>query len=326
MNAAASTWSPAWVEPAATTEPPAPVYLSLPGPDAGWAYRRQRWALQMAALRRSHTLRPQRALCYASTHLPAPALCEAFDGLFDLRRGPQGTCYPFVYAQGVVTLLQSHLFDELGLRRRHALHARHHARLTAGAHEALRGARQHIECRVRRLVRTGPTEVMVQLHTRVADERDSTLAEVEDGFLFGRLQVAAAMLAEEDDLVRRGVSRARRRQAEIDPLVAGVRMRQLYLAPDAGRRYGLLSGERGLAHEAGLLARLAGHPQPHAQPLYLRNLLARELAEWGLDAGVLQMSFCGRARLGQTLRLVEHASVFELVDERGRLLAFGKAG
>lgn len=325
MNAAASTWSAPWVEPAAAAEVPPPVPLQLPGPEAGWSYRRHRWALDLTALLRGHGLQPRSRLRYATVHRPAPALREAFDQLFDVRRGPRGTCYPFIYAQGVLTLLQARLFNDLGLQRRHGLHARHHARLTDGAHQALSAGTQHIECQVRRLVRTGPTEVMVLLHTRIADENDATLAEIDDGFLFNGLQVAAAMLADQDDLVRRGVSRARRRQAEIDPLGATVCMRQLYLAPDAGQRYGRLTGDRALSHGSRLMARLAGQV-PQAQPMYLRNLVARELAEWGLDSHALQLSFCARARLGQTLRLLQHDGVFELLDERGRLLAFGKAG
>lgn len=65
--------------------------------------------------------------------------------------------------------------------------------------------------------------------------------------------------------------------------------------------------------------------RPAVAPMYLRHLVTRELAEWGLDSSSLQMVFIGRAAAGQMLRLLMQGRSFELIDERGRLVAFGKA-
>ena len=59
--------------------------------------------------------------------------------------------------------------------------------------------------------------------------------------------------------------------------------------------------------------------------MYLRNLVTRELAEWGVGQSELQLSFIRKSCLGQTLRLLRKDSAFELLDERGRLVAFGSA-
>ena len=53
--------------------------------------------------------------------------------------------------------------------------------------------------------------------------------------------------------------------------------------------------------------------------------VVRELAEWGLDLRELQIVFAARARIGQTLRLMEFGGRFELFDEAGRLVAYGRA-
>jgi hypothetical protein len=324
MTVSAETLLSQWADLAATYEPPPPRVLDLPSAEAGLAYGWRWWADTVPGLLSRHRLLPARAMRYATTFTLTASLRERFGELFDLRHGPQGVDYPFLYAQGLVELMQSRLWADLGVNRRHLTQLRHRTRLPAGIAAFVSASTQHIECGLRRLVRVSPTEVLVLFDTRISSEYDTTLALVEDGFMVTELQPAQVARAEEDDLVRRSVSRLRRRSPEIDPCADDVRMRQLYIAPDAGRRFARVSGERSPAHRGVLGARLMGQDRPHVQVMYLRNLISRELAEWSLDQSGLQINFVSEAFPGQTLRLLQQGDLFELVDEGGRLLAFGK--
>jgi hypothetical protein len=58
--------------------------------------------------------------------------------------------------------------------------------------------------------------------------------------------------------------------------------------------------------------------------MLLRHLVARELAEWEVDPGRLQISFLAGVAPGQMLQLLLQGRSLELVDRRGRLVAFGR--
>lgn len=320
---AAALQSP-WADSTATDRLPTTQMMNLPSVDAGLRYALRWWADTLPGLLRRHCLLPSRARRYGARFDSSAALREGYAELFDLRHGPRGVDYPFVYAHGANTLLQARVLADLGVNRRHVLHLRHRTRLPLGAAAYLSAAGQRLDCGLQRVVRVSPTEVLVLLQTRIMDDSDDLLALVEDGFLVRGLQVAYAVQADEDDLLRRAVSRMRRRVVEIDAGADDVRMRQLYIATDAGRRFGRVAGERSPMHAHRLGARLLGQRRPSVQSQYLRNLVVRELAEWGVDQDHLQITFTSPAWLGQTLHLLLQGSAFELVDERNRLLAFGK--
>ena len=79
-------------------------------------------------------------------------------------------------------------------------------------------------------------------------------------------------------------------------------------------------------HTTPLAARLFGQPRPFAQGLALRNLIVTELHRQWQPLHRLQLTFAQPAYLGQDARLVLRGEDFELLDERGALLAFGHAG
>lgn len=325
MNTPATTTlhSP-WADSVPADDVPPVRTLALPSPESGLAYSWRWWVDTLPGLFGRHRLFPRRAGRYAARFQASDALRERYGELFDLRPGGRGADSPFLLSQGVITLLQSRIWTDLGVNRRHLQHLRHRTRLTAGATAWATAATQTLDCRLHRVVRITPTEVLVLLETRICDADDRTLALVEDGFVVRHLQVAYAVQAAEDDVLRRAVSRLRRRTAEIDPLHDGVRTRELYIPPDAGRRFGRVSGECSPAHGSRLGARLMGQRRPFVQGMYLRNLVARELREWGMEAMNLQLTITGKACLGQTLRLALSGDCYELVDERGQLVAFGK--
>jgi hypothetical protein len=323
----ASTWSTQ-----ASNSAPAPLlppvrWLRLPGADQALRYRLSRWTALLAAHVRPHRLLPAAAGHHACRCEPSDVLRERFAELFDLRTvGDDLPGYPILYTQGVIDLLQARLLADLGVNGRHVRLLRHRTRLLADEVASLSTGSQDIDCRLVRVVRVGPTEVVALIETCIADASGRALVQLEDVFAVSDLQVAYAVQATEDDLLRRAVSRMRRHGREIDAAGAGVRQRQLFVAPDAGRRFARLAG----GPAAWPRPARAGTPwwrarRPAVAPMYLRHLVTRELAEWGLDQSSLQMVFIGRGAAGQMLRLLLQGRSFELIDERGRLVAFGKA-
>lgn len=287
-------------------------WLRWAGAEHGLRYRLRRWCSYASVLWQPHRLRPQACGHYASRCCADAALRARFAALFDLRRHDAAPDYPFVYAQGVIDLLQTRVLADLGVNRHHVRLLRHRTHwLMPQAHTRAQAV-QDVDCCLARVVQVSPTEVAALLHTGIADEGGRLLARVEDVFVVRDLPVALAVQAGTDDLLRRAISRMRRRTGEIDPATAGVRQRPLFVAADAGRRFAALGGgplQRGRAPVA---------------PMLLRHLVARELAEWGLDQSHLQMTFLAPVAPGRMLRLLLLGRSFELVDTFGRLAACGR--
>lgn len=324
MNSAATTIASPW--PAtrlAGDEPVQPV--ALPSADAGLRYAWRYWSARVASLSGPHRLRPQCGARYSAPFTLSAGLRERWADLFDERRGPAGTRYPFLCAQSVITLLHSRILADLGVNVRHVVPLRQGLRLAADAASLSAVGEQRVDSALSRVVRVSPTEVLAIVATRITDGSGELIADIEDGYMVRRLEVAYTVQADEDDGLRRAVSRLRRRGPEIDPLAAGVRSRQLYLAPNVVWRFGRVAGDREPTPLLPGLLRLFGLRRPAVQHAYLRNLIVRELAEWGIDQRELQIVHASRARIGQTLRLMEFEGRFELFDEVGRLVAYGKA-
>lgn len=277
--------------PRSEAAPPRPAagvrWLQVPG--TGLRHQLHRCAALLPALLRRHRLQPDRAGHYA-TRLQA--------------RTPSADA-PCAAAQGVIGLLQARVLADLGINARHVRLLRHRSRLPGGHAAAASTAVHDVDCRLARAVRIGPTEVAVLLETHIADAGGHLLVQVEDAFVVRDLEVAYAVQADADDLLRRAVSRMRRREREIDACAAGVRQHHLFVAPGAGH-----------------WLRPRRLPAP---PMRLRDLVSRELAACGARQSGLEIVFVGRARPGQTLRLLMQGDAYELVDERGRLVAYGKA-
>ena len=291
---------------------PAARWLRLPRADQPLRYRWHLAALALPPLLGGHRLRPGQAGAWACRFEPPAGLGDRLAEAFDLRQGPSAPAYPILPAQSAIALLQRRLMTDLGLRPRHVRLLRQRMRWPAGVPAGLATCTQDVDCRLLRVVRVGPTDVAVLMETTVADVFGQTIVQQEDVCLVHRLAAADAAKADADDLLRRTVSRLRRRERAIDAGGAGVCQRPLFVPPDALRRHARLAG--------------AGWGAPSARALpatYLQHLVVREWAEWDLEPSGLQITFVGRAAAGQTLRLLQLGSAFELVDDQGRLVAFG---
>jgi hypothetical protein len=314
-----------WLDIPPGPQPAVPArHLALPRADQALAYACSWWAVMLPAWLQRHQLAPQAAGHYTAGFEASSALRERYDDLFDLRPDGQARPYPVLQAHCVATLLQARVLADLGVNRRHLTLLRHHTRLPLGACTFAATRQQTLDCRLQRLVRVSPTEVLALLQTRIASADGDTVASVDDVFVVQGLSPSEALRAEEDDDLRRAYSRSRRREPMIDPASGLVRRRQLFIGGDAGRRFARVSGDRRRLPLPRLNWRPSGR-RPVVQDLYLRNLVVRELAEWGIDQDSLQITFTARARLGQTLSLLVEGDAFELVGEDDALVAFGQA-
>jgi hypothetical protein len=294
-------------------QPSAPArWLRLPQVEQRLRYRWHLAMLSWPTLLAGHRLRPAPAVAWACRFEPPADLGERLAALFDLRQGPSAPAYPLVPAQAAIELLQRRLLTGLGLRPRQVRLLRQRMRWPAGVPAGLATRTQDVDCRLLRVVRVGPTDVAVLTETTVADVFGQTIVQLDDIVLAHRLPAEDAARADADDLLRRTVSRLRRRERLIDADGDGVHQRQLFVPPDAVPRHARLAGIGW------------GRPSSRALPAaYLRQLVAREWAEWGLDPSVLHLSFVAAAAPGQTLRLLQQGAAFELLDAQGRLVAFG---
>lgn len=325
MSATTTAWMDGtWGATARAPDAPARE-LSLPSAERGLSYAFCWWAVMLPAWLQRHQLAPRSAARYGAAFTASPALQQRYDALFDLRPDRAATPYPVLQAHCVATLLQARVLADLGINRRHLSHLRHQTRLPLGAAAFAAAGQQRLDCQLQRLVRVSPTEVLALLQTRISDADDRTLALVDDSFVVQGLAPADALRAGEDDGLRRAFSRARRHGPEIDACAAGVRRRQLFIGGDADRRFARVSGDRRRLPLPRLALPLLTRRRPSVQNLYLRNLVVRELAEWGVRQDSLQITFAARARAGQTLCLLLQDSRFELLDEEGRLVAWGHA-
>lgn len=324
MHTAASTFAAPWPDTRLVQgEPLQPV--ALPSADAGLRYALSYWGARIASLSGPHRLRPRATTRYSAPFTLSTALRERWADLFDERRGPSGTVYPFLCAQSVMTLLHSRIFADLGVNVRHVVQLRQGVHLAADADRLSGVGDQVVDSALARVVRVGPADVLVIIASRICGGDGTHIADVEDSFLVRRLDRAFTAQAETDDTLRRTVSKLRRHVPEIDPLAADVRVRQLYLGPTITRRFGRVAGEREATPAPLPVLRLLHLRRPVVQRAYLRNLVVRELAEWGLDLRTMRIVYNAPARIGQTLRLMEMDGRFELFDEAGRLVAHGSA-
>ena len=299
--------------------------LSIPSAEQGWRHRWHRWAATLPTGLRRHTLQPDGAHSYRALFRPTQTLRERFGRVFDLRQGAEGIDYPVLLSVSVLGVLQDRVLADLGVDRRHVQEVRHHIRLPAGATALAKAPLQDLACQLLRVVRVSDCEALVMLETRISTGDGLLLAVVEDGLLVSHLRSADTLRAAEDDLLRQTIARTRRRRAGIDGTGVGVRARQLYIADDARRQFRSVAGDSGRPSAADNRRPVRPRRGSAVPGTYLRNLVARELAEWGLAAHSLMITFTGPVHPRQMVQLLVCGQDFEVVDASGGLVAYGKA-
>ncbi len=306
----------------AATVPAVPALL--PDPTARWRYAAAYWRGTLTNLLRPHRLAAGPVAPAVSAVLISPALRAGWQQLYGVADGER---VPLLMSQGVGTLLYMRLFGGLGFNFRHLVHLQHETLHHAGAAVYAAAARQSLHSSVHEVVRAGSDRVVVTLHTDITRlSNGAPLARVVDRFLIRGLPAADVAPLGIDTQMPALTAGLRRRRPQIDPQHRGTWCGQLALPADWGRRYARVSGDANPVHTTAWGARLFGATRPFAQGLSLRNAVAVRLARLGEPLERLQMTFASPAWLGQTLQLRASDGRFELVGERGELVAFGETG
>lgn len=305
---------------------PGVTTLTLPTVESSLHYGWRYWAGALKTLLGGHRLQPERAGRYSASAGLTPALQRRWHQFFAAAvPGSVPTVHPFLYCQSVGTLLYTRLFADLGLNLRQLLHVRHQVQHPQGTAAYALALAQTLETSLRRTVRVGSDSALVVLETAVRNQAGQTVALVEDSFLVRQLPVADLAGADSHHRLKSEVLGLRRRGRALDAARQGSLAQSLALPADMGRGYGRLSGDKNPVHTTPLLARLFGVRRPFVQSLCLRNLVVRQLADWGLPLQHFSITFTNPATLGQTLELVHNDGRFEVVDSEGNLVAYGEA-
>lgn len=294
----------------------------LPDPTQGWRYAWAYWRRTVPSLLRRHRLHlTPTTPTVADVHVN-PALRARWHALFGVH-DHEGV--PLLYTQGVGTLQYMQLFGQLGINFRHLVHLDHETQHLAGAEHCAAAPHQRLRVLVDDITRAGKDRVVITLRSEIAHAgHGAPLARVIDRFLVRRLPAdAVAALPEQGSapLPARGLSR---RQPRLDALANGAWTCLLTVPANWGQRYAAVSGDANPVHTTAWGARLFGQPRAFAQGLSLRNAVAVRLARRGEPLDWLQMTFASPAWLNQTLRLTVVDHRFELVGERGELVAYGR--
>lgn len=299
--------------------------LQLPGADRPLAYAAHYWATTLANLLRPHRLATGTRCDYAAAVDITLQHRRDWQRLFKAAPG----C-PLLYNQSVGTLLYTRIFRDLGLNFRHLLHVQHGTEHVADAEELAAGGQQQLLCELQGVARLAEGKALVTLRTRIhagAEQGGALLAVVTDRFMIRNVpQHDWQQLPPADRQQLRELLGLRRRESEI--LAGGPRVRSIPIAlpADQGSRYAAVSGDHNPVHTTPLAARLFGHPRPFVQGLALRNAVMRELHRIGAPLQRLEITFAAPALLGQTLQWLQQGARWELLDEAGRVVAFGTAG
>jgi len=180
---------------------------------------------------------------------------------------------------------------------------------------------QRLSCRLLRVVPLASEAVAVLLHTSISGPRGELLATQEDTLAVRHIDTAGAPGLQHDRSIAAHYAQLRRRQARLDHSDANVG--EWVVGADWGRHFARVSGLWSPAHGTALGAWLMGLAAPTLPSACLRELLVRQLADIGLRAERLDISFCRPIYLNQRLTIAQRDAEFEITDARGELMAFG---
>jgi len=318
MNATTSHEMPptGWIPSLPAADGAAVVHLSLACADHPWRAAWWRWSARLAARVRGHRLQLRRAAHYVA-HARAPeSLQRQWQALFAIgtRRDGDAPC-AWLCTQPAIWQVHARLLGDLGVDLRRVLHLRQqswHPHGVAACHQA---QDQRLDCRLARSVRLTAASALLVVKTGFTDGAGRLVALVEDSYVVGHLPVADAAQAGDDAVWRRAIVRLRHRPPSLAAGEPGSRSTRLLVEPAAARRFQQIAGA--------LAGATAARPAA-VQGVHLRSLVACELSRWGIAASRLSITFLARVGPGRELVLVQRDEKFELVDAKGRLVAFGR--
>lgn len=99
---------------------------------------------------------------------------------------------------------------------------------------------------------------------------------------------------------------------------------EIFIGRNAGNSFARVSGDYNVIHTTHWGARLCGQKRPFLQGFGILNLCLHKISTTcDVDLAKISLTFCRPALVKQSIELLRFGNDFELVDNRGKLVAFG---
>ena len=291
-----------------------------PNPSRRLAYAARYYAVALPAVLRPHRLHLSKMLTsYRSQFYVTESDQRAWFDLFGVDPGT-GRRIPFTYATTAATLTFMHLLGELGVNFKYVRHVRSEMDFGAAPFAINPGHRYTYLAALSDVFAVGSGRVVLELGSHIFDETGQLCAKHTDYFMatdFKKGQLAPLEGAKNTDKRSRfeKVS-AYTRQLCGEPI-------RVQVGPNMGILYGRLSGDMNIVHTTPLAARLMGFPKPFVQGFCTVNLILSQLVTRGVTVQSMQTTFARPVFVGEDVELFYGTEHFELVERRGKVLAYG---
>ena len=307
-----------------------PSRVDVPAQDLSrmGAYQRRYYASAVRNLAKRHRLLVDREFPrYRTTIRINPAEQQQWFELFDA--GPRQQATPFSYHSTSGTLLLMQVVEDVGVNFRHLLHLRSEMALHPGGRRIAVDVDHVLEVCLQDIVELGDDRVALVVESRVHAPDDALVQLNRDTFVILSIDPDAMAALRESTRFGNdepaGLDGVTKRPATLDPATCSTV--RVAVPEDMGLRYGKVSGDLNVVHTTRMAARLFGHPRPFIQGLCTANHVLCALTG-ALDHPVqrLTMSFARRVFVGQEIDVRFDDRTVEVLDDDGRLLAFGDYG
>lgn len=307
-----------------------PATIALPAQDLSRmrSYQSRYYASAARNLVKRHRLLVDRAFPRYRTTFRVTAQDHAgWHELFGVE-GDAGRATPFTFHTSSGTLLLMRIVQDVGVNFRHLLHLRSEIALHPGGRRIEPDVEHVLEATLADVVALAEDRVALVVETRVHAPDDELLELHREVFVILEIDPDAVHALRESGAYGttrlEGIEDLTSREPSLDGGASAV---TVDIAHDMGLRYGKVSGDLNVVHTTKVAAKMFGHPRPFVQGLCTANnvLLALTRAH---DTAVqhLEISFARRIFVGSQIEIRFADGVFEVLEERGKLAAFGSYG
>lgn len=291
------------------------------------AYQRRYYASAVRNLVKRHRLLVDRQFPRYRTSFAVTTDDQArWFELFDV--GEDGQSTPFTYHTSSGTLLLMRIVEDVGVNFRHLMHLRSDVALHPGGRQVEPDVEYRLEAALADVVELREDRVALVLETRVHAPDDELLQLNREAFVILSIDPdAMATLRESSRFGKYDVNELTGLTEREPKLGADAEAVTVTIPEDAGVAYGRVSGDLNVVHTTKAAAKMFGHPKPFVQGLYTANHVLHALTRHSPDpVQHLAISFARRAFVGQQVEIRFDDDSFEVLDERGKLIAFGDHG
>lgn len=304
---------------------PARSVLDFATPDVSrrLAYQLRYYTAAARSLLCRHRLDvPREPAIYRCELRVSPRLQQQWHDLFKVQPDRPARLTYFTTAG---TSLFMRMLADVGINFRHLLHFSSEMHFGPdGPVPAGTGIHQQVSALIRQVSVVGEDRVALVVEHELATPSGHHVQHGRDTFVIGGLTRSATdalrAMASPTSLDLYGLSRRPSRlNARHD-----VERTQVEVGADAGRRYGLVSGDLNLVHTTRTAARVFGFRGAFLQGLGTANHVLADIARHVPDRlEAFQIVFARPLYLGQTVEIVRDRVSFEVLDQRERVVAYG---